>query len=279
MGSLKLSVHPLFFPLGFYFALTNKIFLFVIYTLSAVMHEIGHSIVANGLGYKLNEIVLMPFGAVVKGNVDGLSLLDEFKVSLAGPITNIVIAVFFVATWWIFPTAYAYTDVVAEANLSLAVVNLLPVLPLDGGRALFSIVSYSKNEKTAKRICVVISVIFVLLLFSLFIFSCFKSVNLTILFFALFILFGLFDGKRQNRYVKIARNLKKEDYERGLPYVKTALENTATVKKVINVLQKNAINEIVVFSDGKKIKVLSQEDIERIIMENDIYKTLENVID
>ena len=152
MAGIKLSVHPLFFILGFYFALTGRIFIFIIYTLSAVLHETGHSVVANGLGYKLNEIVLMPFGAVVKGNVDGLSLSDEFKVSLAGPITNIIIAVVFVATWWIFPVSYAYTDVVAEANLSLAVINLMPVLPLDGGRALYAVISCQKNEKAAKRI-------------------------------------------------------------------------------------------------------------------------------
>ena len=278
MEGIKLSVHPLFFLLGFYFALTGKIFLFVIYTISAVMHEMGHSVVANNLGYKLNRIILMPFGAVVKGNIDGLSLLDEFKVSIAGPLTNVVIALLFVATWWIFPITYAYTDIVAEANLSLATVNFLPVLPLDGGRALFALISYYKNENIAKKICLIISLIFVGVLTALFVVSCFYGVNPTILFFALFILFGLIGKDKQNKYIKIAKSFNKDDYERGIRYNRIAVSKTITVKRLINVINVNMINEVAVFDNGKKIKVLSQEEIEKIITENDIYKTLENVI-
>ena len=242
------------------------------------MHEMGHSLVANNLGYKLNRIILMPFGAVVKGNIDGLSLLDEFKVSIAGPLTNVVIALLFVATWWIFPTTYAYTDIVAEANLSLATVNFLPVLPLDGGRALFALISYYKNENIAKKICLIISLIFVGVLTALFVVSCFYGFNPTILFFALFILFGLIGKDKQNKYIKIAKSFNKDDYERGIRYNRIAVSKTITVKRLINVINGNMINEVAVFDNGKKIKVLSQEEIEKIITENDIYKTLENVI-
>ena len=88
MGGIKLSVHPLFFIFGLFYALTGRIFVFLIYTICAVAHEIGHSLVANSIGYKLNKIKLMPFGAVVSGNIDGLKLKDEIKIALAGPLVN-----------------------------------------------------------------------------------------------------------------------------------------------------------------------------------------------
>ena len=97
MGGIKLTVHPLFFAFSFYYALTGRFLVFVMYTVTAVAHELGHSFAATNAGYKLNKITLMPFGAVVKGDIEGLKLSDEIKIALAGPILNIAIALFFVS--------------------------------------------------------------------------------------------------------------------------------------------------------------------------------------
>ena len=129
MGGIKLNVHPLFFLFGFYYALTGKVFVFIIYTVTAVVHELGHSFAAAGAGYRLNRITLMPFGAVVRGDIDGLKFSDEIKIALAGPLLNLAIGLLFVAIWWIYPESYAFTDIVAEANFSLALVNFLPIFP------------------------------------------------------------------------------------------------------------------------------------------------------
>ena len=79
---MKFSIHPLFFVFGLYFALTGKVFLFLTATLTALLHEFGHALAAEKLGYKMNKITLMPYGAVVNGAIGGLSYKDE--VSVAG---------------------------------------------------------------------------------------------------------------------------------------------------------------------------------------------------
>ena len=61
----------------------------------------------------------------------------NIKIALAGPVINIAVGFFFIATWWIYPEFYAYTDIIVSANLSMALVNLLPIYPLDGGRIIF----------------------------------------------------------------------------------------------------------------------------------------------
>ena len=53
---MKISIHPLFFIFGIYFALTGKVFLFLNFTLTALIHEIGHSITAERLGYKQSTV-------------------------------------------------------------------------------------------------------------------------------------------------------------------------------------------------------------------------------
>lgn len=274
MGGLKLSVHPLFFLFGLYYALTGRIFLFIICTLTALIHETGHSFVANAYGYKLNNIVLMPFGAVVKGDLSGLKFIDQFKVAFAGPLVNIFVGVFFTATWWLFPETYAYTDTVAFSNFSMALINFIPAYPLDGGRILYSIVAQSKTPKIADRVCKVCGTVLGIALLVLFGFSVFNTLNLSLLFFALFVLFGTFAKSETGGYVKIYSALSDERLLRGAVIKRQALSINASVKKMLSILDEQAVNEIVVYKNGKAVSVLSQEKINRIIEHGRIYSEI-----
>ena len=141
-------LHPLFLIVGVWYAFTGELFLFLLSALVAVQHECAHAFAAYKLGYKLNAIVLMPFGAVIDGDMKGISFKDEIYVALCGPFCNLITAVFFVALWWFIPTMYAFTDTVFYASLSIALVNFLPAYPLDGGRVLYCLLvnTFSKTQ-------------------------------------------------------------------------------------------------------------------------------------
>lgn len=279
MGGINFSIHPLFYLLGFYNAITGQIFTFVIYTLTALVHELGHSVVANSLGYKLNKITLMPYGAVVSGQIEGLNFNDEVKIALAGPLINIAIGLLFVASWWLFPQTYAYTDVVAFANFSMAIINLLPVFPLDGGRVLMASLGTILGNEKATKICTVVGILTSIGLFILFLIGVFNGiVNVSILFFSLFVFFGVIGKTKENKYVKIYVGLSKEKLARGVAYKKQALDKSVTVKKMLSVLDCDSINEIVVFDGQKEIAKLNQNRINKIIEMGDIYSPLENFV-
>ena len=278
MGSIKFSVHPLFYLFGLYYALTGRILIFIIYTVSAIVHELGHSFVAANAGYMLNKITLMPFGAVINGNIEGLKSKDEFKIALAGPLTNLAIGILFVAVWWIYPESYAFTDIAAEANFSLALINFLPVFPLDGGRVLFAAVAERSDKEKARKICRAIGLTVAFVLFGLFISSCFYNCNLSLLFFSLFVLFGAFDKNKENKYIKIYSLQNTERLKRGILYKKQAVDENISVKRLVSILSVDAINEIVVFSGGKEKTTLSQKKIEKIIGQADIYSPIKNYI-
>ncbi len=278
MGGISLSVHPLFFALGFYYAATGQIFVFVVYTVCAVMHELGHSFVAASSGYKLNKITLMPFGAVVKGDIDGLKLADEIKIALAGPLLNLAVGLFFVATWWIYPESYAFTDIVAQANFSLALVNFLPIFPLDGGRVLGATLALKFGSKRSDVVCKIIGGMFALLLFGFFILTLFFQVNVSLMFFSLFVLFGTFGRSKDNKYVRAYSLISEQTLMRGMPVKRQALSKNATVKKMLSMLDGNALNEISVFDGSKKISTFSQEKIIKIMETGDIYSKIENYI-
>ncbi len=267
MGGLSLSVHPLFFALGFYYAATGRIFGFLICTLTAAIHEAGHSFAAGSCGYRLNKIVLMPFGAVVKGNIDGLKPADEIKIALAGPLVNLGLGLGFAALWWIFPESYAFTDTAAEANFSMALVNFIPAYPLDGGRILFAIISEKTGAVKAAKICKALGGALGVLLFALFIISCFHEVNVSLCFFAAFVLFGAFSRTNGNVYVKAYTAVSEEKLMRGMRIKRFALHKSATLKKAISLLEPAALNEIVVYGDETegRLGTLTQERIGEII--------------
>lgn len=275
MAGINLSVHPLFFVLGFFYALKGEIFIFIICTATAVIHELGHSFVASSLGYRLNKITLMPFGAVVSGNIEGLKFSDQIKIAFAGPFINVAISLFFIALWWIYPECYAYTDVIVGSNLSMALINLLPIYPLDGGRIVFSCLANKVGYNKAFTICKILGGAFSFLLILGFTACLIDGIfNFSLLFFSLFVCFGTFSRERENRYVKIFACSSTENLKRGMPVVRHAVDKDITIKRLLLVIDERAMNEIEVFDKDKKIALLNQKKIEEIIKNANIYQKL-----
>lgn len=275
MVGISLAIHPLFFALGLYYALTGGIFLFIICAVTAVVHEIGHSLVAQSLGYRLNKIVLMPFGAIVVGNTDGLNFIDQTKIALAGPIVNLCIALVFVASWWVVPEIYTFTDVVVSSNLSMAIVNLLPIFPLDGGRITFGILGNYYGYEKAYAISKIMGLVFSAIILTIFVISVIaKVLNLSLLFFSAFVFFSSISRERENKYVKIFSVLDKERLKSGAIIKRYAVDKDTTIKRLINLLDTRSVNEVSVYDNGKKIAEYSQSGIERLIESADIYSTI-----
>lgn len=278
MGSIKLKIHPLFIILGAVYAFTGKFTLFIICTVSALLHEAGHSLVAGKMGYSLNNITLMPFGAVVSGNIDGLKCADELKIAVAGPLVNISIGIFCLALWWAFPITYAFTDVIAEANFSMAIVNCIPVFPLDGGRVASSLLGMYFGKNKSYRICKASGIIFATLIFALFIASAFYSLNVSLLFFSLFVLVSALDKKRENVYVKMTGRTISEKLKKGMSVKRIAVDKSVSLKKLISLLDLDCVNEVAVYDDGKRLTVIYQEEINDIIVKSEIYSSIGEII-
>lgn len=99
------------------------------------MHEMAHVVVAKFRGLNVKEVELLPFGGVAR--IDDLMEIDpsvESSVALAGPLSNAAMAALgYLATkyGWLTPE---FSSVFIEANLWIGGFNLVPALPLDGGR-------------------------------------------------------------------------------------------------------------------------------------------------
>ncbi len=123
---------------------------------SVIFHEVSHSIVA--LHYKLpvKSITLFVFGGLSAIEKEPPSAGQEFKMAFAGPLSSFFLAGVFFVIWRYahfgqFVGSMSYW--LFEINLILAIFNLVPGFPLDGGRVLRAIVwGITKNYRKASRI-------------------------------------------------------------------------------------------------------------------------------
>lgn len=262
MGKLRFKVHPLFFIVGIYFVATGKVYSFLVYTLCALIHEMGHSITAQKCGYKLVNVTLMPFGAIVTGEISNMSYVDEIKVSLAGPLLNLSISVALVAVWWVFPETYPYTELAVTAGLALCIINLLPVFPLDGGRILLCSLSTFLLRKIAVLICKIIGVIFFLGFLALYVLSLFVGGNPSLLLFAIFMLLGVIDKGKENRFIRLYQSISIGSLKNGKKIKSLAVSEDFTVKNLYKKIDGGYLYRIYVYSDNGVLKrILEPHDV------------------
>jgi Zn-dependent protease/CBS domain-containing protein len=104
---------------------------------SLLAHELGHALQARREGMEIEGITLWLFGGVAKFKGMFPSAGAEFRIAVAGPLVSLALGGAFVLVAWLgnLPeVADAVSAWLGYINLSLLVFNLLPALPLDGGR-------------------------------------------------------------------------------------------------------------------------------------------------
>ncbi|HEY9077343.1 MAG TPA: site-2 protease family protein [Anaerolineaceae bacterium] len=123
---------------------------------SVFAHELGHSLVALREKIPVKNITLFIFGGVAQIGQEPKKPGAEFRIAIAGPATSLALAGVFGLLYLLdqaFPYLAAPSIWLARINLSLAIFNLIPGFPLDGGRVLRSIVwGITKDFQKATRV-------------------------------------------------------------------------------------------------------------------------------
>jgi Zn-dependent protease/CBS domain-containing protein len=106
---------------------------------SVLLHELGHSLVARSQGIKVNSITLFLFGGIASIEQESKTPGQAFQVAIAGPAVSITLFVLLTLLAHLLPASSLVSIMVGELgkiNLVLALFNLIPGLPLDGGQVL-----------------------------------------------------------------------------------------------------------------------------------------------
>jgi len=177
----KFKVEISFLLLVLICVICQKFTLLINYILALMLHELAHIFVATKRGYTLKEFKLSLFGVAVEIN-EKIDEKDSFAINVSGPFFNLFLCLICVALYWLIPVSFSILNTFCISNLTLAIFNLIPIYPLDGGKIFNTILGAKKYKIFEKFISLGCGILFAII----FIFSILNKTKWIFLLLAIF---------------------------------------------------------------------------------------------
>lgn len=294
IAGIKISVHWTFLILIFWIVFSNMrsgsnfneivwSVTFVLFIFGCViLHELGHSLTARRFKIKTREISILPIGGVAQLESVPEKPKEELLVALAGPAVNILIA------GVLYPFVKMNADMTELNNLSrigpanflaalmsinlwLALFNLIPAFPMDGGRVLRALLGFKMSHAKATNIAAsvgqVLAIVFVFLGF---------FANPFLIFIGFFIFIGAQSEAVYARSKFILQGFTVSDVlMRQIP----TMDNKATAREAALKLLDSQNKNFLVTANGKPVGTISRDQIIKALGEHDGNVTVSQIMD
>jgi Zn-dependent protease len=230
----------LLFFAGYGYARSGSLFgallatgLVVVLFVFVVLHEYGHSLVAQRLGIEIHDITLLPIGGLARMSAIPEKPSDEVKIAIAGPLVNVVLAAILYGLAYLgFGSAGLRVPDLAASGISLGGIlsylafinvilagfNFIPAFPMDGGRVLRGLLATRMGAVRATEVAAVVGQGFAFVFF----FYGLLSGNIVLVLIAAFVFFGAGAEAQIVRQRELMRGLSVRD-------VMAAKQHTETV--------------------------------------------------
>ncbi|EEG78137.1 site-2 protease family protein [Dethiobacter alkaliphilus] len=282
LGGITFRFHWVFllllFLLAFYGYLGETLILFSL----VLAHETVHMLIARAHGLEVGDVELFPFGGVAR--IEDVLELDpqvESNVALAGPLFNFVLVAISMVLYANLP-GWQQNEMFLffiRCNLVLGFFNLLPALPLDGGRILRARLCGSLGFQQATELAIRISQIMASLLLLLGFYLFYTGHFHLTLFVAAFFLYFAAAKERTVAMYSFIRSLgrkKKILYEQGVMPLTTLMAlDEAPLKDVLRRFAMKKYHRIVVVNkDGRVLGEVMESDVVDTIVNKGIFASV-----
>jgi Zn-dependent protease/CBS domain-containing protein len=282
VSGIDIRVHLTFALIVAYFALVFSrehggfgalfgVFLVCCLFLCVVLHELGHSLVAQAFGVTVREIVLLPVGGVARLAREPQHPWQELLIALAGPLVNVVIgAVLLVVALvsfgvpWFFegdfwqglgkPSWGGLLSNLLVSNVMLAVFNMIPALPMDGGRVLRAGLAMLLGRARATNIAATLAQV---LAAGLIVLATFKLKDPILVIIGAFVFLGATQERASSQAGELLGDMRAGDVVNP-SYV--VLGPGETLGHVIALLLRTPLSHLPVVHGDQLIGVLGRED-------------------
>jgi Zn-dependent proteases len=227
---------------------------------AVLWHEAAHAAAAVLLGFQVREIELLPFGGVARiERVDAAGTACEIIMAAAGPLASLVLAAAACLAREGIPSQKLWFEFYCQVNLMLAFFNLLPALPLDGGRILRAILARYRNWGEATVAVAGLGKLLALVLAVVAVIGFWRSgtVNLTFLVAAgwLFVAARAESAAAGYRVMRILAGKKAELTARGImPTVHLTALASAPVREIVRLFGPGHYHVVLVMDDSCRLK-------------------------
>ena len=204
----KIYIHPLFIFILFIFILLGRFRIISYFMLLICIHELGHILLGLYFKWKIDKIIILPFGCLTKFNVDiNTRLIEEFIVSISGVI--------FQYTFYLIISRYITYYYFSYINYFLIVFNLIPIYPLDGSKILSVLLNKNISFYNSLYISSIISFIFIVII-NILLFN----INKLIIVVSIFLFIETIKNYKNIKYIYnkflIERYIKKYKFKRSI---------------------------------------------------------------
>lgn len=152
LGKTQILMHPLLLVVLAGACVLGRLYALLQAILALLMHEAAHAAAAIAFGCRLRSVEFYPFGGVMRLGGRHISADAEWCIAAAGPVMSFIAAGVAALACYVSPRAGARVEPFLTFNLTLAAVNLLPALPLDGGRIVRFALAKKLNPSFAQRL-------------------------------------------------------------------------------------------------------------------------------
>jgi len=247
----------------------NGLVFMVLLFLCVLAHEFGHIFTARAFGVQTPDVTLLPIGGVARLERIPEEPMQEFLIAIAGPAVNVVIALALVAFAGadlsgrhlvaVESANVSMVDRLASVNLFLAVFNMIPAFPMDGGRVLRALLAIRLGFTRATEVAAMIGqwVAFALGFIGLF-------YNPLLIFIAIFVYLA---ASSEAQLVAVRA------MSRGVPVSSAMITQFATLEPqehldhAIETLLRTSQSEFPVVQDGRLVGLLGRNDMIKALKE------------
>lgn len=202
---MKIEINLKIFFMILLFFVFNYLDTYIIFLIFITFHELAHLIWGAVIGGKPKSICLNPLGLSLEFYSYGKDkTLNRIILFFIGPLVNFLFAIFF----WKFNLFEKYNQKIVYTNLALAVFNLIPIIPLDGGKILLELIKKFSNSNFANKFVMAFSKTFLIIITFVYSILILKMKNIFILIILIYLwILYLREEKKYNLYERVKRSL------------------------------------------------------------------------
>ncbi|WP_246131897.1 M50 family metallopeptidase [Paenibacillus hemerocallicola] len=266
LRGIVFRLHPLFSLMmlvsvatGFFVELLT---LFVI----VLIHELGHVAAAKSFGWNVIRVELLPFGGVAETEDRGRSsAFQEAAVALAGPLQNAWMALFAVVMSRLGIWDSGWCDYFMTANMMIGLFNLLPVLPLDGGKVMQALMSRWLPYYRTLLLCSLVSLLLAAVLAAAALLGIRSSgIHLNLLVIALFLVYSNWYSYRNvgfqfMRFLMNREPVMERLIDRGTLAQPIVIYRHRKIAEVVRLFMRDKYHLVYILNDGGRIQAVLPE--------------------